>query len=377
MPRVKNLNVFNRCVQSKLIESKSYTGLFVDKKTNWFRYLLIAWITAFGWLVSGTGVAQDNQTGYQLGRGYRIAETGLQLGGYASMHLEGLGDTPWTYTFTDLSLFLTWDNGSRLRFFSELEAEDFLTITEHQGITDKGAGFRIERLYLDYLVNDKLTVRIGKMLTPVGQWNLIHADPLVWTATRPVATDTLFSEHITGVMAHGSIPVGDQTLDYSFYGDYSSSLDPRRTEPPYFDNAVGLRLRYHLNDSLKIGFSYVDYALTETTNIRNHLLGFDLAWSYQRFLVNSEVVYRNNNAAHNNNAWQGYIQGVSPLIGNFYGVGRYEFFDQNHGKTGQAAVFGLAYRPLPPLVWKLEYRFGKNNQELIPDGLFASFAVLF
>lgn len=321
--------------------------------------------------------AQETNSGYQLGRGYGLGNTDIKLGGYASTHLDGFGETPWSFDVSDLSLFVTWDNGSRLRFFSELEVEDVLTAGEHQGLTAKAAGFRLERLYLDYLINDNLTVRIGKILTPIGQWNLIHADPLVWTTNRPVATDNLFSEHATGIMLHGNVPIGTRSLDYSVYADYSSSLDPKDTGETLFDNALGFRLRYNLNDQLKVGFSYADFALQNSRNTRNHLVGLDLAWSYQRFAVNSEIVYRNNSSTINNNAWQGYVQGVSPIIGNFYAVGRYEFFDQANAKFGQVGVFGVAYRPVPPLVWKLEYQLGRNNRELAPDGLFASFAVLF
>ncbi|NOU45342.1 MAG: hypothetical protein HOO87_17665 [Methyloglobulus sp.] len=343
------------------------------------RLALVVWVSALLLLTSSVVAAEEESSkGYQLGRGYAIGNTGIRLGGYASVHLESLGDVPWSLNVSDASLFVAWDNGSRLRFFSELEVEDSLGAgQQYRGVTTSKADFLIERLYLDYLVNDNLTVRIGKILTPVGQWNLIHADPLVWTATRPVATDNLFSEHVSGIMLHGTVPIGEQSLEYSVYGDYSSTLDPLRAEPPYFDNALGMHLRYNVNDNLKIGFSYVDFALQGSANIRNHLAGLDIAWAYQRFAVNSEIVYRNNDAAVNNNAWQGYIQGVSPIAEHFYAVGRYEFFDQPNQQFGQVGVLGIAYRPRPPLTLKLEYRLGQHNRDLAPDGLFASFSVLF
>ena len=369
-----------RCLCSSPNSIHITSALDLDKKRprHWSLPLALSWLLFVCGVTASCAVsAQDSISGYQLGRGYGLGHTGIRLGGYASTHIDGFGDTPWSFDISDLSLFVTWDNGSRLRFFSELEIEDALTAGESRSLTTKAADFRLERLYLDYLVNENLTVRIGKILTPVGQWNLIHADPLVWTTNRPVATDNLFSEHATGIMLHGYIPVGKRSLDYSIYADYSSSLDPKYTEGPIFDNAIGFRLRYNFNDHLKIGFSYADFALQDSRSKRNHLVGLDLAWAYQRYAINSEIVYRNNGSTINNNAWQGYVQGVSPIAGNFYAVGRYEFFDQANTKFGQVGVFGIAYRPIPPLVWKLEYQFGENNRELAPDGLFASFAVLF
>jgi hypothetical protein len=359
--------------------STIFTSAFAHKQQqHGLLHAVLPWLLlVLGFTASFAISAQNSNRSYQLGRGYGLGDTGIRLGGYASAHIDGFGKSPWSFDISDLSLFVSWDNGSKFRFFSELEVEDVLTAGEHQNLSTKAADFRLERLYLDYLVNENLTVRIGKILTPVGQWNLVHADPLVWTTNRPVSTDNLFSEHASGIMLHGNVPVGKRSLDYSFYADYSSSLDPKYTEGPIFDNAVGFRLRYSIDDHLKIGFSYADFALKDSRSIRNHLAGLDLAWTYQRYAINSEIVYRNNSSSSSNNLWQGYVQGVSPIAGNFYAVGRYEFFDQTAGKFGQVGVVGLAYRPIPPLVWKLEYQFGENNRELAPDGLFASFAVLF
>jgi hypothetical protein len=327
---------------------------------------------------SNAVLAQDSDNAYQLGRGYKLGNTGIQLGGYASFHGAGFGDSPWSLELSDLSLFVTWDTGSKLRFFSEIEIEEGLHVGQYTGLTTRDGYFKLERLYLDYLVNDRVTVRIGKMLTPVGQWNLLHVDPLLWTTTRPVATENLFSEHVSGVMVHGTIPFGDQSVDYSVYGDYSSTLDARPiTGVSNFDNALGARLRYNISDDLQIGLSYSDFTLQGRTNSRSHLLGLDGAWTYQRFAFNSEIVYRYNDVEINQHVWQGYIQGVSALKGHVYGVARYEFFDQVNGQLGQVGVLGLAYHPRPPLIWKLEYRLGTNNRYLAPDGVFASFAVLF
>jgi hypothetical protein len=341
-----------------------------------WRGLLISCLIV-GFTCNSVVSAETTTEGYQLGRGYPLGGTGIRLGGYASTNIQGLGILPWSFEVHDLSLFTSWNNGQRLSFFSELEVEGSLTAGEHQSLTTDKAHFLVERLYLDYRVNDTLVVRLGKILTPVGQWNLIHAQPLVWTSTRPVVTQSLFSEHATGTMLYGSIPIGEKTLEYSVYGDYSSTLDPKKAEPPNFDNALGLRLRYNLTDNLLLGLSYADFALMESPNIRNHLVGLDIAWDYQDFSTTGEIVYRNNEAPFNNQAWQGYLQGVAPVIGHVYAIGRYEFFDQANDQFGQVGVLGLAYRPKPPLTFKLEYRFGENNKDLAPDGLFASLAVLF
>jgi hypothetical protein len=224
-------------------------------------------------------------------------------------------------------------------------------------------------------VNNNLTVRVGKFLTPIGQWNLIHAAPLVWTTSRPVATESLFSTHVSGLMLHGSVAVADRQLEYSVYGDISENIDPHRSKES-FENALGAHLRYFLNDTLQIGVSFANYTLNNWHPSRHYLTGIDVAWTYQKFELSSEIVYRNSD--HNrSNTWQGFFQSVIPVSQQWFVVGRYEFFEQQRDKTGEVGLLGLAYRPLPPVVWKLEYRLGSHNEMLAPDGLSVSFAILF
>ncbi len=326
---------------------------------------------------SMSAAADDTDSAYRLGSGYPVNETGLRIGGYANAQIRVPRAAPWYFEATDLSLFLTWDNGSRLRFFSELEGGDVLRAGEHQSLGTQNAHFEFERFYIDGLVNNNLTVRLGKFLTPIGQWNLIHAAPLVWTTSRPVATENSFSTHASGLMLHGSVFFANRQLEYSVYGDITDSIDPHRSKEP-FDNALGAHLRYFLDDTLQIGASFANFALNNLQPTRYYLSGLDVTWSYQKFELSSEIIYRTGEHANIENTWQGFAQSVIPLFSqHWFIVGRYEFFDQPQDKTGQVGVLGLAYRPLPPVVWKLEYRLGTHNEMLAPDGLSASFAILF
>ncbi|MDD2759258.1 MAG: hypothetical protein PHH11_03070 [Methylomonas sp.] len=322
--------------------------------------------------------ADDADSAYRLGSGYAVDETGLRIGGYANAKIDAPRAAPFYFEVTDLSLFITWDNGSRLRFFSELEGGDVLRGGEDEALGLQYAHFEFERFYLDTLIDNNLTIRLGKFLTPIGRWNVIHAAPLVWTTSRPVATENSFSTHASGLMLHGSVMVANRQLEYSVYGDATDALDPHQSREP-LNNGVGAHLRYYLDDTLQIGASFANFSLNDDLSAnRHHLAGLDFSWSYQKFELSSEIVYRTSDRANVKDIWQGFAQSVMPLFSqHWFAVGRYEFFDQELDKTGQVGVLGLAYRPLPPLVWKLEYRLGTHNELLAPDGLSASFAVLF
>ncbi|MDP3876131.1 MAG: hypothetical protein Q8Q50_04040 [Methylobacter sp.] len=320
--------------------------------------------------------ADDTDNNYRLGGGYLIGESGLRIGGYSEVKTAVPRAAPWHFEVSDLSLFLTWDNGSRLHFFSELEAGDLLSANQHQSLGTQDVHFEFERFYLDTLVSNNLTVRLGKFLTPIGQWNLIHAAPLVWTTSRPVATNNLFSTHASGLMLHGSVSVADRLLEYSVYGDLSERIDPHRSSNP-FEHALGGHLRYALTDSLQIAGSFASFVLNNEPSKRFYLAGFDLAWTYQKFELSSEIAYRTGDHATIKDSWQGFVQSVMPLSQQWFAIGRYELFEQPSDKMGQVGLLGIAYKPLPPLVLKLEYQLGEHNEMLAPDGLFASVAVLF
>jgi hypothetical protein len=314
--------------------------------------------------------------GYRLGQGYPINSTGLRIGGYTSLHAEAPRNGPWRFELSDLSLFLTWQANDRLRFFSELEAGDAFTATEGGRSGGHEARFELERLYGDLLINGSAPIRFGKFLTPVGRWNLLHADPLVWTSTRPVATENLFSKHATGLMLFGNLPLFERRLEYQVYADLTRSLDPHRSENP-FDNAAGVHALYGLSERLQIGASYLSFELNADRRRRQHLVGLEAIWRHHRYELSTEWVYRTPQD-QGPSLWQGFAQGVAPIAGDWYAVGRYELFEQRGDLgTGQAGVFGLAYRPLPPLVVKFEYRLGTHNQQTAPDGFYTSFAVLF
>ena len=157
---------------------------------------LVAIVLALLALPVKPATADDNNAWnaqpYQLGQGLYFPQQRLRIGGYSSVHLYDIDSQPRTLSVQDLSLFVTKHVGKRWKLFTEMEIGDALTVTEDE-TTTKNADFDIERLYADYHATPQATIRFGKFLTPIGQWNLIHADPLVWTVTRPLTSSAAFS----------------------------------------------------------------------------------------------------------------------------------------------------------------------------------------
>jgi hypothetical protein len=102
----------------------------------------LAWLIAL-LTYSVQVLADDSGSGYQLGRGYTLGDSGIHLGGYANAQMHSQGPSPTGFSLEDLSLFVSWDNGSKLRYFSETEVEDGLSIKEGQSLTTGLAKFRM------------------------------------------------------------------------------------------------------------------------------------------------------------------------------------------------------------------------------------------
>lgn len=275
----------------------------------------------------------------------------------------------------DASLFVSWEIRPWLRFFSEIEFEDVVTI-ESNSISTGDATFSAERLYLDYLMTEWSTLRLGKFLTPVGYWNEIHAAPLVWTTSRPLVTEEPFAKHVTGAMLHGTIPVLDLDLDYAIFADDSRDIDPKPVEVN-FNNAFGGRLRLFFSDYTSIGVSYVNFRTDQLKhNPDFNLIGLDLNFKHNQFEFTSELTYRFSDKSNEQKGL--YLQAVAPLGKGFFAVGRYEYFDDEQiSPDTHLGITGLAYRPIPGLILKAEYRFGRRNGKIAPSGFLTSFSVLF
>ncbi|GAB6141100.1 hypothetical protein JCM14076_18290 [Methylosoma difficile] len=315
---------------------------------------------------------------YQWGRGISWPDANFNLGGYANLGYQRPQKGNDQFKLDEFSLFLTWTPHKRLRFFSEVEVDDWLST---RGIASLNDALRAERLFVDVLASETTTVRLGKFLTPIGRWNVIHAAPLTWTATRPLITDEqLFSPHLNGGMVTQRLQIDDNNIDISAYADYSGKLDIFDDSSSGFENSFGGRINLESGNNWQVGISYINFSKEMNPKLdRNDLLGVDFIWKKNGYEVMAEGIYRH--AGDSQGQEQGfYMQGVVPLADKFFAVGRYEYLNGTHHfitTDDHIGVAGLAWRPYVPLVFKAEYRFGAENDSFAPSGFFTSISTLF
>lgn len=315
---------------------------------------------------------------YELGQGLVLGDSGFTLGGYASASTgETGGDPAWRSTLDALSGFVWWDGGGRWHFFSEAELEDGL-IAEPGNITVDEAYLGLERFYVDYTRSDRLKFRLGKFLTPVGRWNLVHAAPLVWTTSRPLVTEATFPTNATGAMVYGLLPWLREGLEYSLYASPGEELFPN-PELDTFEEAYGGHLSTSISPELTLGLSFVDFEQRSATDERRKLYGLDFHWARRRYEISGEFAYRLTNLTNGQRDEQGgYLQFVAPLGERLYAVARYESFrDSSSARDLNLYLGGLNFRPRPGLALKAEYSRATDNDIDARDGFLASVAVLF
>ncbi len=363
-------------------------SILFDPGWRWWHCLLCCHVLLVAF--SGPALAEGDTGGYRLGSGYALGDSGVRLGGYASSKYKELDPAPAKFEVSDLSLFVIWDGGGRWQGFSELEIGEAVFWEKDRGWSTDETEFELERTYLDYLYSPELKIRLGKFLTPIGHWNQVHADPLTWTVSRPLTTDAGFAHHLTGAMLHGEWLFDDHELEYQLYIDDSTHLDPKPDNPSpagrdlpgveigTFEHAVGGRLLLKAVDSdWQLGSSLVNFGI-EGYEGRKTLLGLDFLWRRGGHEWSGEAIYRFDTEEHEHPEWGVFLQGIVPLHARWSLVLRQErytevAFDQPIDLTN----VGLAWRPIAPLVFKLERRWGAENELFAPDGWFASAAVLF
>lgn len=353
-----------------------YRQVYVNA-SNWLLRLSFA-LLAGGVVMEARAQADEAPIklgNYELGRGLALGDTGFTLGGYATLRLEKPQGDGSDLSLSHASVMLWWEGLDRFRFFSEFDAE--------KGSPDDPASrpnerfYSLERAYLEYAVNDTTSLRGGKFLTPIGRWNLIHADPLVWTTSRPLVTDQVFPASSTGGMLLGTLPVAGRDMDYMLFSAFGKAWRSKPDEDP-FSEARGLRVNLPVSEALQVGASLATFEQENDQNDHKKLGGLDFLWARQRWEVSGEGVYRSSSHGADQAEWGGYLQVVAPLEGRLYAVGRGEVFRfAGASNTSHGWVLGLNFRYSRAMSLKAEVVDGEHLPDNFDKGFLASISVLF
>lgn len=360
------------------------------------------------------GQAQSGGLHYEFGRGLRLGESGFTLGGYATAEYRDQQSTRARLKSSHASAFIWWEGLERIKVFAEIDLMNLTQSHRGDGHSDDRR-VSLERLYADYAFGDLLTVRAGKFLTPIGRWNVMHADPLVWTTTRPLVTQALFPHNVTGIGASGTwTSLLGRSVGYTVYASNGQEWRADPGQDP-FSVVRGGRVTLPLGMDVQFGLSFARYEQRGSRGEARALGGFDLFWSRNGYELSAEWLRTSadhpapppapNPAAPATPAAQaesptpappvdqrqpephgdtdpatraGYVQGVMPLVGRLYAVARFDWMrDPRSPVTVRQGLLGLVWRPNPATAIKLEYLRSRRGTPGEPEGIVASASVLF
>jgi hypothetical protein len=102
------------------------------------------------------------------------------LGGYGEMHLNfGESKSSDQFDIHRLVLYLGYDFNDWIKFDSEAEIE-------HAFVSkDSGGELSLEQAYFDFLLSERVNIRFGRILTPIGIINKKHEPPTFNGVERP------------------------------------------------------------------------------------------------------------------------------------------------------------------------------------------------
>ncbi len=325
-------------------------------------------------------------------------------GGYASLtvshpeHVAPGGDAiqvnelaaalmAWGAITPRASYFVEWDAATQT-------SETWTGRTAQQNLTPV-------RLYMEYAFSDLFRVRVGRFLTPIGQWNEIHAEPLTWTPLRPLVTYRPFAKSLNGALLAGEGSLDGHDAGYALFWapglDFDN--DTEAGEESQFIHALGGRVAMEVLPGLYVGLSAASERRStprispdqttgtssggeqeqeiEQEDLTNRtLLGGDLSWTGADVEVMAEATWL---ARTESQPGEGgaYVVGSFRLRGPLWAVGESEFYTPVDGQRVGLGYAGLTYRSGAHLVVKFGREFATHSSSRVPDGWFLSLSSLF
>jgi hypothetical protein len=351
--------------------------------------LLLAWGLL---LAPGPGAAQMPSPAVSSPRPFH-------LGGYGSLGLgySRVAGEAEAFDLTEATAALLFSGtlGARLSYFGELDVAS--RGSENWTGRQDDQTLEVERLYVEYSFSDAFRVRGGRFLTPIGQWNENHAEPLTWTTLRPLTTYRPFAKSSTGLMVAGEMTVLGRGLGYAAYVA-PPGLEETPSEENAFLNAAGARMALEVVPGTFVGLSSVAFKGSRPRGVvadgeddfegEDHgegreedegeraLLGVDFLTRIRGMEVSGEGVWLASSGVEP--AQRGaFLQGVIPLGGSVFGVVRVEGFDAVDKATLWTYTVGATWRLHRRLVLKGERHITHRSSSSVPDGWFFSISSLF
>lgn len=277
----------------------------------------------------------------------------------------------------DIALLAYGGLTDKLSYLVEIEAKNFAVKDLYNNSSQYNTTFHIERAYLDYKYSEHLNLKMGKFITPIGEWNLNQINVLRDTTSNPIYSEEIFPKFTTGIMFYGHLWF-DDTINYSLFVQQSKDFD-KNSNNIETDDYYGVELKKHFDD-IVIGINIGQF---EYEKIDEMTLYYGASLKYEKSAIQILAEYSIAKYKYNFGTDKGkeydkyayYIQGRYRVNRSHYIIARYEGVDDKHfNRHEDIAIMGYNYRPIYPVSIKGEYQF---NSDKIKSRFLVSLSILF
>jgi hypothetical protein len=317
---------------------------------NLFVYIVLLYLGCLGSLAA-------HAENYEFGQGWRSDD--LYLSGYTNLEVIDRFGTPTRLVLDDLSLFASGHLSDWVNPFAEVELSNHTLLSQGGGVTQNG-DVVIERFYNDVRLSERHTLRVGKMLTPLGKWNRIHAAPLLPMVTRPYTAARGFHAYASGI--NWAYETGDGLVSEAqlyWQPDNEWFKRPATQTIRNFHNVIGgyLGKTFGLKD--QVGVSFQQGTLIESGE-RYTLFGINAGKTSGKLRLESEAVTARFSddfpKAHGTESGI-FVLAEYAFASQWRGIAEAEYYrDHMVAPASRTTSLAVNYKPSHvPVVWKLEY----------------------
>ncbi len=301
--------------------------------------------------LTGSSFPTDH-TEYRPGRGLRIHDLRLTIGGYTTLTYSSRKNYE-EYEVDELALLVYGDPLPQLHYFLELELHEVYRRVNSEDRTTRLLD--VERLYVDFEFSDALKLRVGRFITPLGIWNPIHIDVLKWTVSDPAVTVFFFPNFITGVQLFGNLSL---ETSYALFFQNNRGISERYNNL-LSRRSLGGEVRRELGEDLRVALNAGWFDIEGHRSIT--FSGVNAVYRASGTEISGEVMY-----AVEDRRGQGrfsyYLQGVRRVLSRNYAIVRYCYYrDRVEEREHRAFTLGWNFRPFYFLALKAEYQFRERS----------------
>ncbi len=312
---------------------------------------------------------------YHLGEGVQIASMPLYLGGYFSLDYKNTADEN-RYRVDDIAV-LGYGSYEKLSYMAEFEYKEFYVETHKDDLKNikRDRQIYIERIYLDYNLDENYMFRAGKFSSSIGFWNMLPINVLRETTSSPMSVEILFPKFTTGAYgSYSSYNDGDLRVDLTLQNNEDIDHDYNNYE---LDAHYGFGVMFENDEyALKLNGGYFHRTDEHKIVLQDDLYYFLLSAKYdsEDYQLMSEIGSQISSEEVTTD-YAGYVQGLYRFTDEHLGIVRAESYKNSlEGVSDDMLIFGYTYRPIYPVAIKSEYQLHSLSEQ---NQFLFSFSVLF